>query len=211
MRNSYFEVWKKCGPFDMLNCNVTKGTTNLDGSFSVGVDDGDCTCWVTAYTTIPNVVNVRCPELQESSANCQPTLGQSRNLHYDFQSVYIKDGDSFDYGKQVLPSSIPAAEGARIADTILTGWLSVKNYTGFSIPEVSVEFPCGTFCPKGVYFDPHTMGDIYVKQNLDAHTIVHGYFQFLLWYHTTNLSEEELSSLLDKSLTQNIQGQEITL
>lgn len=213
LRNSYFEVWKKCGPFDMLNCNVTKGTTNLDGTFSVGIEGGaDCTCWVTAYTTIPNVVNVRCPERQESSADCQPSsFGQSRNLHYDFQSVHIKDRDSFDYGTNALPASTPIAESARVADTILTGWLLVKNYTGFSIPEVSVEFPCGTFCPKGVYFDPRTMGDIYIQPNLDAQTIVHGYSQFLSWYHTTNLSDEQLSSLLDKSLTQNIRGQEIAL
>lgn len=198
MRDSYFEVLKKCGLFEVLTCIAAKGTTDLNGFFSVEIAGG-CDCWIRAFTKVPNVVDVHCAE--EPSAPCQPPLGQSRTLHYDFSSVKIKDGDSFDYDKRILPSSSLEAEGARIADTILTSWLFVQSQTGVEIPSVSVQFPCETVCPTGVYFDPRTKGDIYIRPDQDAKTIVHGYGQYVMWYHTTALSEDELSSLMERSLS----------
>lgn len=200
MRNSYFEVWKKCGFFDVMTCNVSSGKTDLDGLFNVAID-GDCNCWVRVFTRIPDVVDVLCTD--KPSATCQAQSGETRSLHYDFSSLNVRSGDVLDYGKHVLPPSTLATEAARISDTILTTWLFAQSQVGVKIPPISLQFPCEELCPKGAYFDPYTIGHIYVKPNQDVKTIIHTYAQYVMWYHTTELSDTEVTTLFDKSLQRN--------
>jgi hypothetical protein len=201
MRDSYYEVWKKCGLFDLMTCAVSSGKTDLSGLFNSTIDGGDCNCWVRVFTKVPDVVDVLCAD--EPNAACDTQSGKAAALQYDFSSINVKSGDTLDYGKHILPSSTLAAEGAQISDTILNTWLFVRGQVGVNIPSVSVQFPCEALCPGGKYFDPYTIGHIYVKPNEDAKTIINTYAQYVMWYHTTGLSDTQVTTLFEKSLQQN--------
>jgi hypothetical protein len=171
IRNSYFEVWKS--GFLGVATFVTSGSTDGNGHFTVTFD-GDCDCWVTVFTRIPGVADVFCPA--QSDLLCTPPPGQSPTHHYSFPKVHVNNGESVNYGKQILPSTGLIGEGAYIADTILNTWLFVQSQTGIQIPQVSVQFPCGALCPGTVYFNPYVITDVYLKpEGLTNDVIVHEY------------------------------------
>ncbi len=200
MRDTYYEVWKKCGFFDLMTCVVSSGKTDLNGLFDSTIDGGDCNCWVRVFTKVPDVVDLLCAD--EPNAACHTQSRKAATLQYDFSSINIKSGDTLDYGKHILPSSTLAAEGAQISDTIFNTWLFVRGQVGVNIPSVSVQFPCDALCSGETYFDPYTIGHIYVKPNEDAKTIINSYAQYVIWYHTTGLSETQVTTLFEKSLQQ---------
>jgi len=175
MRNSYFEVWKD--GFLGVATFVTSGTTDLNSHFTATFS-GDCNCWVSVFTRAPGAVDVFCPV--EAYLLCAPLPGQSPTFHSAFAKVHVNDGQSLDYGTQVLPTVGLIAEAARIADIILTAWLFTQSQTGISVRQVSVQFPCGVLCPGSIYFNPYVIRDVYMQSGESATRITHEYGHFVM-------------------------------